>query len=188
MFLEWGKQRGLYYRMLRSRILPSFTFQANMNKNIMCLYLYVYNKYEYNVSSALCVCSCTFTNDCLCSARSDRLLACVAPGVHSLLRICRERLRTMPTGARQRALRAFGVVVRRMARKYRLAQADITANSVAKDVVRVYRRLCKTVHPSKRFGDTFARNLFGSGVSIIYIRTPLQQESPTRPDSLMCGN
>ena len=109
----------------------------------------MYNKYEYNLASALCVCSCTFTKDCLCSARSDRLLACVAPGVHSLLRICRERLRTMPTGARQRALRAFGVVVRRMARKYRLAQADITANSVAKDVVRVYRRLCKKVHPDK---------------------------------------
>ena len=55
----------------------------------------------------------------------------------------------MPTGPRQRALRTFGVVVRRLAQKYRLLRADITAISAEKDVMRVYRRLCKTVHPDK---------------------------------------
>ena len=47
---------------------------------------------------------------------------------------------------RQRALRALGVVVRRLALKYGLLRVQVTSKSVERDVVRVYRRLCKRVH------------------------------------------
>ena len=60
---------------------------------------------------------------------------------------------SMPTGRKQKALRKLGSLVRRFAAKYRL-NAEVTANSSAQDVVRVYRRLAKKVHPDKPGGNT----------------------------------
>ena len=55
----------------------------------------------------------------------------------------------MPSSKRQRALRALGVVVRRLAIKHKLVRASVSSNSSEQDIVRVYRRLCKIVHPDK---------------------------------------
>ena len=60
----------------------------------------------------------------------------------------------MPTGRKQQALRKLGSLVRRLAAKHRLLNATVTANSSERDVVRIYRRLVKKVHPDKPTGNT----------------------------------
>ena len=61
----------------------------------------------------------------------------------------------MPTRQRQKALRSLGSVSRRLAAKYglHLDGPPVTANSTERDIVKVYRQLCLSVHPDKG-GDT----------------------------------
>ena len=61
----------------------------------------------------------------------------------------------MPTGQRQKALRSLGSVARRLAVKYglRLDGPPVTACSPGRDIVKLYRQLCLSVHPDKG-GDT----------------------------------
>lgn len=55
----------------------------------------------------------------------------------------------MPAGPRQQALRRLAAVVKRLAQQHRLGRAVVHADASVQDVARVYKRLCKLVHPDK---------------------------------------